>query len=236
MLRMTLTIVLLLCCFGCGTSRFAASNYDEMQRTFRSKDSASLVRMLATSLDAPQDIPDGETPYLAICEILLERRQTEFLVNAYRQSSNESVRGYLATRGLYQIDEPSVLELFRSRLSEKEDEEACYITIYVAETGDTKALEILNRHYFQYPVSSWQWADTVELFGKFGYRPAIPNLVDSLNAASLNLACAACASLKQLYLDAPRELSGPTSAREYFSKRAGEERKRESETLSVMEY
>ncbi|EEF58036.1 hypothetical protein [Pedosphaera parvula] len=198
------------------------------RRACRSEDSASLVRMLALpSEDLPKNLREMELPYPEICEILLERRQTEFLINAYQQSSDARVRSYLVSRVLYYIEEPAVLAVFRAQLSEEEDEESYYVANYVAKTGDTKALKILNCHYYLYPVSSVQWSDTVELFGKFGYRPAIPNLIESLDAASFNLVDAAEESLEKLYPDSPRKFESLEAARDYFTKRAEEERKRE---------
>jgi len=52
------------------------------------------------------------------------------------------------------------------------------------------ALKLLNENYHEYGSSS-EWAETVRLFGKHGYKPAIPNLIGSLDAASANLVAAA---------------------------------------------
>ena len=124
---------------------------------------------------------------------------------------------------LYQIHDPAVVAAFKRRLAESEREEDYYVANYLGELGDVKALEILNRHYFRYPVSSLKWSFTASLFGKFNYRPAIPNLIDSLNAASLNLAGAALESLQALYPGAPTHFKTLAEAQEYFENQANEE-------------
>jgi hypothetical protein len=92
MLRLVFVIVSLLCCFGCSTSRSVVNADGKTHIELRSEDSASLVRMLAVpDDDVPQNVREEGAPY-SICEILLERRQTEFLVNAYQKSSDEQVR------------------------------------------------------------------------------------------------------------------------------------------------
>jgi hypothetical protein len=73
---------------------------------------------------------------------------------------------------------------------------------YFAERGESWALQVLNDHYDDYPVSSAEWASVARLFGTYGYGPAAANLARSLGAASLNLEEAAHESLRQLYPEA----------------------------------
>lgn len=196
--------------------------------TLRDAPSDRLVAMLSIRYqELPREARQEEEPYESICSILLERRQTRFLLDALAHSSDVSARYYLVSRVLYQIEDPAIVEAFKKRLSEEEDDVDYFVANYLAKLGDARALEILNRHYFHYPVSSLQWSDTAALFGKFGYRPAIPNLVQSLHAASLNLAGAALDSLQALYPDAPKHFDNLDEARDYFQRRMSEGRDRD---------
>lgn len=163
-----------------------------------------------------------EDPYPAVRTELVRRRDIPFLIDAYAGSSNPSTR-YQVILMLYEIEDPAVLGAFRRWLSDSEDDTDYWIADYLARHGDSSALASLNRHYFKYPVSSVQWAYTVRLFGRFGYRPAIPNLVDSLNAASLNLTEAAFDALSLLYPDAPRKFESLEATQRYFQARCREE-------------
>lgn len=59
----------------------------------------------------------------------------------------------------------------------------------------------------------------MDLFGEFHYEPAATNLVDSIGAASLNLASAAVDSLQKLFPGSPENFTGLEAASEYFTKR-----------------
>ena len=122
---------------------------------------------------------------------------------------------------LYQIQDDRIYYAFAGRLNEKETEESYYVANYLAKRGHESALATLNRHFWQYPVSSWQMSYTAELFGKYKYQPALSNLVDCLDAASLNLAAAACEALREFY-PGPRRFATPEEAKEYYVKRLRE--------------
>ncbi len=129
-------------------------------------------------------------------------------VDAFQQKSVAEV--------VRRFDDPAVLAAFEKHPTDGEDRVAWYCLQYRAERDDTEALRILNEHYGDYPVSSAEWAETAALFGEFGYRPAIPNLIESLDAASLNLAGAACVSLEKLFPGPHPDLEGPSAAKRYF--------------------
>lgn len=171
----------------------------------------------------PEDLKDRD-PFFAeaICDELAARREVGFLLASLNASTNEDVRTCLVSAVLYRMDDDRVYDAFAQHLSDKEDEESYYVASYLATRGNTVALATLNRHYFQYPVSSWQWSYTAEIFGKFKYMPAATNLVESLDAASLNLSAAACNALQEIYPDSPRNFSGPTEAKNYYIKRLGD--------------
>jgi hypothetical protein len=171
----------------------------------------------------PEDLKDRDPFFVeAICDELVARREVGFLLASLDASTNEDVRTCLVSCVLYHIDDARIYNAFAQRLTDKEDEESYYVASYLAKKGNTNALATLNRHYFQYPVSSWQWSYTVEIFGKFRYIPAATNLVESLDAASLNVSAAACNALHKFYPDSPSHFSGPAQAREYYIKRLGE--------------
>ena len=181
--------------------------------------SSELVAWLNPEL-LPEDSKGGDPAFLqAICDELLARREVSFLLASLDISTNENVRESLVSGVLYQIDDRRIYDNFANRLDDKEDEESYYVANYLAKRGNTTALATLNRHYFQYPVSSLQWSYTAELFGKNRYMPAATNLVESLDAASLNLSSAACNALQEIFPDSPRHFTGPIEAKDYYIKR-----------------
>jgi hypothetical protein len=157
-------------------------------------------------------------PY-EICDELLARREVDFLLASLDTMTDEESRRMLVSRVLYQIDDERIYKAFAARLDERETEESYYVANYLAKRGNPAALAALNRHYFLYPVSSWQWSYTAELFGKYKYAPAAANLIDSLDAASLNLAGSACAALHALFPDSPARFDTLTEAKNYYLSR-----------------
>ena len=181
--------------------------------------SSELVAWLNPKL-LPEDLKDRDPFFFqAVCDELVARREVSFLLASLDTSTNENVRDWLVSGVLYYIDDRRIYDNFANRLDDKEDEESYYIANYLAKRGNTAALATLNRHYFQYPVSSWQWSYTVELLGKYRYMPATTNLVESLNAASLNLSGAACNALQEIFPDSPRHFTGPAEAKNYYTQR-----------------
>jgi len=175
------------------------------------------------NLKAAEDID----PTCGIAGELTRRREISKLLAALETTDSPIVRIYLTRSVLYQMDSPEIVKAFESRLRDNTDEDNYYVAEYLAKRGNRKALEILNRHYFEHgvfgwPVSSMQLAYTAELFGVHGYRPAIPNLVNSLDAAVLNLAWSAEGALELLYPDAPK-FKNSGECRAYFATRAAKE-------------
>jgi hypothetical protein len=184
------------------------------------EDSTKLIQLLSVKYDKlPQDLQDKEDAYATICRQLLLRREVDLLVTAFTTSKDSFVRYYLAAMVLFQIDDQRIEKAFEVSLDEGGDLDSYFAAQYVAERGNLKALEILNRHYFQYGISSWQWSYSIALFGKYGFRKAIPNLVDSLDAASLNVVDAAFDSLQALYPDSPRQFNSLGAAQKYYKGR-----------------
>jgi hypothetical protein len=181
---------------------------------------------LVTWLDwqqMPKDLKSRDPFFTeAICDELVARREVDFLLASLNAAKNDDVREQLVAGVLYRIDDHRIFEAFARRLSDKEDRESYYVALYLAERGDTVALATLNRHYFQYAVTSFEWASAAGAFGKFRYIPAATNLVNSLDAASLNLSGSTCSALQEIYPDSPRHFDGPTEARNFYIKRLAE--------------
>lgn len=171
----------------------------------------------------PEDLKDRD-PFFntAVCDELVARREVDFLLISLNATTNDDAREWLVSDVLYRINDHKVFEALTQRLGDKEDRESYYVALYLAERGDTTALATLNRHDFHYQVSSYEWASAVEAFGKFKYTPAVTNLVDSLDAASLNVSAAACNALHKFYPDSPAHFYGPAEAQDYYNKRLGE--------------
>jgi hypothetical protein len=199
-------------------------------RTSQTSDAARIHAQKSTDLVAwlswdrlPKDLQDHDPVFLAsVCDELVSRREVDFLLASLNASTNEHAREWLVSEVLYRIDDHRVSGAFTRCLSDKEDRESYYVALYLAERGDATALTTLNRHYFAYPVASFEWASATEIFGKYKYIPATTNLVDSLNAASLNVSAAACNALQEIFPDSPKHFGGPTEARNYYIKRLRE--------------
>jgi hypothetical protein len=171
----------------------------------------------------PQDLKERD-PFFQqmVCKELVARHEINFLLSSFDTLKDSESRSWLVAGVLGNINDHRISHALAVRLSDKEDEESYFIANYLAERGNTNALAILNKHYYQYPVPSWQWSVTVELFGKYRYQPAVSNLIDSLDAASLNVSGAACNALHQIFPDSPRNFIGPTEAEKYFTTRLAE--------------
>jgi hypothetical protein len=120
---------------------------------------------------------------------------------------------------LRELRGPRADSSLRPFLSSANDDEATYYALkYFAEACDTTALIILNRHYFQYGTSSLEWASTVRFFGKCRLASAVPNLIESLNAASGNLSAAAESALLQMFPGGRTNFVSPHQEMEWWKK------------------
>jgi len=129
---------------------------------------------------------------------LVRRRDVETMLNLVEHPTDE-YQQRMMIEALYEIDDPRIQKYFERYASADITWPMYLCQNYLAERGDVGALKTLNDNYFKYPTSSAQWACTVALFGKFNYEPAIPNIIETIDAVSLNLASASIESLKQFY-------------------------------------
>jgi hypothetical protein len=170
----------------------------------------------------------GEECMWSVAETLGKPQNKTFLLGAFQTSATSSSKlGIIYA--LYRIDDPEVAAFFRQLVAEKYDdgEELYYPLNYLAKRCETNALRILSGDgkggYKGYP-GCMQWAKTVDLFGKCKYRPAIPYLLNSIDAACMNIGAAAVDDLRTMYPGSPSFAdSSLQQIEEYYRKRAAAE-------------
>jgi len=155
----------------------------------------------------------------AIREEMSRRKEVALLTAAYRTSTDEAQKDRLA-EVLFEVDDLEVARFMGALMTPAATLRDYYAAQYLAQRGDRRALSIMNQNYFKYPVSSAAWASTVQLFGKYRYRPAISHLIESIDAASVNVAAAAVESLQLLFPGSPSEFKSVAEAKKYFRERA----------------
>ena len=118
--------------------------------------------------------------------------------------------------------EPEVARVFESVLGRGVEEGDCLIAHYLAKRGNRRALEVLNEHYGEYRLSSYGWSYVIPVFGTQRFYPATENLLESLDAASLNVVIAAEEALRRLYPGAPEAFQTLEEVKAYWRKRIKE--------------
>lgn len=125
----------------------------------------------------------------------------------------------------YHFDTPEVTAFMRRILSERmtrKDDHYSAVN-YLAKKCDVPALKRLSSGRYRY-LGSLQYETSVELFGKCGFRRAIPYLVDTaVYDVSLNIVIAADRSLHALYPDGPKDFDKLKDMQSYFCGRAKQE-------------
>ncbi len=170
----------------------------------------------------------GEECMWSIADTLGKPQNKTFLLSAFQGSpSNNEKLGIIYA--LYRIDDPEVTDFFRRLVAEKYDdgEELYYPLNYLAKRCETDALRILSgngKGGYKGEPGCLQWAKTVELFGKCKYRPAIPYLINSIQAACMNIGVAAVDDLREIYPGSPSfKDSSLEQIEQYFRKRVAAE-------------
>lgn len=147
--------------------------------------------------------------------ILAKRRQITFLMAAYRRSDSDQRE--VVALALTDIDAPEVRAFiervaFEDLTKGQDGVPRWYLLENLAERCDERALARFNRDVNwkeSYPIGCMWWSSTVKQFGKCGYRPAIPHLIDYTNSvACLNIADAAIESLQKLFPGKCRKVCG----------------------------
>jgi len=125
----------------------------------------------------------------------------------------------------YHFDTPEVTAFMRRVLAErvKDGEDRYWPVNYLAKKCDKAALKEISSGRYR-NQGSLQYETSVELFGKCGYRPAIPYLVSTaVFDWSFNIVIAADHSLHALYPDGPKDFSKLERMQRYFCGRAKQE-------------
>jgi hypothetical protein len=142
-----------------------------------------------------------------VADALGKPENKTFLLTAFR-NANTSEEKLGISYALYRIDDPQIEAFFKRLIAEGYDDgEGLYYPLnYLAKRCDPDALRVLSGNgkggYKGYP-GCLQWGKTVELFGKCKYRPAIPYLIESVEAACMNIGIAAVEDLQTMYPGSP---------------------------------
>jgi len=199
-------------------------NGQEAKRSIRALSTEAILNCLSYKAQCSQDSYD-------LREELLRRRPIVVMIRAFEQAPKNSDGAALQDlikellyfvardRGDVRID-----GFMRREMGDGTGSGDYYNALYLAGKGDRKALAILNKNCWKYGISSVEWAGTLREFGRQNYRGAIPCLIESANAASLNAADAAYQSLLRFYPDAPKDMPSPGATEEYFKKRYAREK------------
>jgi hypothetical protein len=190
-----------------------------LSNNYKNISTSKLISLFTKDLQimSSTDTTSAETELDSIYDELLLRKPVPPLIALYDTTKDYFSRGYIRDV-LYHIDDTLIYNYMMRNLNNSCTEENYYVAMYLAKKGYAKALEILNNYYWKWPVSSWQFSYTAELFGKYKYYPAADNLIESLNAASFNLADGAIDALQNLYPGSKKDFSSPDEARKYFLK------------------
>jgi hypothetical protein len=180
----------------------------ELKRRIRRMSTEELTKCLLASDNCQFD-------FNFIKNELVARKPVALLIQTYRDSQDSTARESISET-LYNISDPRITIFMRQVLTDDDDD--WYPKNYLAKRGDEQAMEILAKKR-SYPMPSYQWAESLEIFGKYSFRPAIPCLMGWADAASLNAADAAIGSLRKLCPGSPKDFSSPEAAQAYFKKR-----------------
>lgn len=219
-MRSTIFIVAFLCLF----SRLSTAQEERPLKTWTTR---HLLDCLSYRQKCDQGLGEFE-------EELRYRRPIYTLIHEFNRAAPNGDGGLYRDsikETLYFVsqdrDDPRINSLMRRELDDGTWRGDYYNALYLAKRGDLKALSMLRTNCWKYGISSAEWADALIQFGRQHYRPSIPCLIESANAASLNAADAAYESLLLFYPDAPKDLPSPEATQDYFRNRyRSEHRKR----------
>lgn len=149
---------------------------------------------------------------------LIKRSPYRDLFDLFERTSDDFQQAWIMDV-LSQMRAPAADSFFHRYLHGKTDEMTTYLALkYFALVCDQEALGILNKHYFQYQISSREWAAIVGSFGECKYKPAVPHILETVTAAALNLGYASHLSLLAMYPDAKIEFGEPVETRAAWKK------------------
>jgi hypothetical protein len=211
-------LLLLLVTWGAAAQRRGGSKSANLRQKTRSE----LVECFSAA-----DNCGAQNPW-EIADALGKPKNESFLLSAFPRRKNADQRLGII-HSLYRINDPEVAAFFKKLVRERFDdgEELYYPLNYLAKRCDPEALRELSGNgrvaYKGYP-GCLQWATTVKLFGQCNYRPAIPFLIGSINAACMNIGIAAVESLEKMYPRSPSfDKYSIDEIQRYFERRAASE-------------
>ncbi len=159
------------------------------------------------------EVDSHAVDYTIAVEQELIKRSPYALLSRVFATTTDRIQAAWAADVLTRMRGPEADSVLRPFTKGQKDDDRTYFALkYFASACDTDALRILNRNYFQYPTSSLEWASIVRSFGNCKYKPAVPNLVQSVNAMMINLGYASHQALLSIYPDANISFDDPGKA------------------------
>ena len=190
----------------------------QAQESIRSMSTPQLLRVLSEVEDPFAGSLRADTA----TDELLKRGNIPGLIEAYNHPINRSEQDELMEGVFSQIRTKRVEAFMESHRADSVGFAEYYVVGYLADLGDRKALAILNKHLWDWPTSSWGMSYDIPMFAKYKYWPAVPNIIDCLDAASGNLAGAAYDAIYKFYPHAKRNFDSIKAMQKYFRKLAHE--------------
>ncbi|HEY6971364.1 MAG TPA: hypothetical protein VJA94_19300 [Candidatus Angelobacter sp.] len=154
---------------------------------------------------------------LSVERELASRHAYRELIAVFKSTEDEVQQAWVIDT-LSQMRSPEVDAGLRRFISEKKEERSYLALKYFSLACDPEALRILTRNYFQYSVSSEEWATIVRSFGQCKYKPATARLVETVDAMMIDLGYASHQSLLAIYPDAGIEFRNPLETQEAWRK------------------
>jgi hypothetical protein len=159
-----------------------------------------------------------ELPTWEMAAELRNRGQMDKLLATYANPVDAEQRESILRSILYKYDwNKRIADAVRKTATKDATETAYYSNMYLAKRGDVRSLGILNENWGKYTVSSSQWSYTVKVIGEQKFMPAVDNLIDLLDKASLDVVDEVLAALMKIFPDAdPPTEEGIQATKEYF--------------------
>jgi hypothetical protein len=205
----------------CGTDKSWAID-DEL--TARQLQRFSVDQLLACYADSKIcGVEESRPTGWPISDFLANRGDPHDLLVRYWTERNWIIRNGIE-RVAYHFDTPEVTAFMQRAVRERVDdgEELYWPANYLAKKCDPTGLSWLRTGRGR-SQGGLQYETTLMLFGKCGYRPAIPLLVEALYDFSGNVTSGAEESLDALYPDHPKNLDWLPEIEAYYCGRARKE-------------
>jgi hypothetical protein len=160
--------------------------------------------------------PSATSYTLLVEQEIARRRPFKQLSYVFNATTDDVQKAWVADV-LDQLRGPEADAVLRPYVSNSKADTTYLALKYFARACNADALRILNRNYFQYSTSSMEWASIVRSFGDCKYKPAVSHLVETVNAAMINLGYASHLALLAIYPDAKIEFKNPVETEEAWT-------------------